>query len=103
MESAGWRSFYSLGSLEILDLPKVKSLSDPCTYNGKLQALILRNSEQVCGLANGGFAASSITKGTGYIYVPRALMDSYKTAYLWSNYANQFRAIEDYPEICGGE
>lgn len=38
-----------------------------------------------------------------YIYVPRLLVDSYKTANIWSTYANQFRAIEDYPEICGGE
>lgn len=39
----------------------------------------------------------------GYIYVPRALVDSYKSATNWSTFADQIRAIEDYPEICGGE
>lgn len=39
----------------------------------------------------------------GYIYVPSALVDSYKAATNWSTYASQIRAIEDYPEICGGE
>lgn len=46
---------------------------------------------------------SPIANGTGYIYVPRALIDDYKVATNWSTYADQFRAIEDYPEICGGE
>lgn len=38
----------------------------------------------------------------GYIYVPKALLDSYKTATNWVTYADQIRAIEDYPEITGG-
>jgi hypothetical protein len=32
----------------------------------------------------------------GYIYVPRALVDSYKSATNWTTYATQFRALEDY-------
>lgn len=36
----------------------------------------------------------------GYIYVPKALVENYKTATNWSVFANKFRAIEDYPEIC---
>ena len=37
-----------------------------------------------------------IMKGEGYIYVPRALVDSYKVATNWSSWATQFRALEDY-------
>lgn len=37
----------------------------------------------------------------GYIYVPAALIDEYKTATNWATFADQFRAIEDYPDICG--
>ena len=51
----------------------------------------------------GAFNMSPIASGTGYIYVPAALVDSYKAASNWSTYANQIRAIEDYPDICGGE
>ena len=36
----------------------------------------------------------------GYIYVPKALVEDYKTATNWSVFAEKFRAIEDYPEIC---
>lgn len=32
----------------------------------------------------------------GYFYVPKALVDSYKTATNWSSFADQFRALEDY-------
>ena len=49
------------------------------------------------------FTGTPIENGTGYIYVPSALVDSYKAATNWSTYAAQIRAIEDYPEICGGE
>lgn len=36
----------------------------------------------------------------GYIYVPKALIEDYKTATNWSVFEDKFRAIEDYPEIC---
>lgn len=43
-----------------------------------------------------------IEDGTGYIYVPSALVETYKTASNWVTYADQIRAIEDYPEITEG-
>ena len=42
------------------------------------------------------FQNTPIASGTGYIYVPASLIDSYKAADNWSTYANQFRALEDY-------
>lgn len=35
-------------------------------------------------------------------YVPTSLVEEYKSATNWSIYAEQIRAIEDYPEITGG-
>lgn len=65
------------------------------------ETLIIRTNS-VCTLVAGTiFNGSKIFSGTGYIYVPSSLVDSYKTATNWSTYANQFRAIEDYPDICG--
>ena len=67
-----------------------------------LQTLILRYTEAIVPLNNTtAFANSSIASGTGYVYVPKRLLNSYKTATNWSTYANQLRAIEDYPNICG--
>ena len=40
-------------------------------------------------------------KREGYIYVPRALLESYKTTTNWSYYADSFRAIEDYGGLEG--
>jgi hypothetical protein len=52
--------------------------------------------------SNNGALPPTITNGgTGYVYVPRSLVDSYKSATNWSVVADQIRAIEDYPDICG--
>lgn len=48
------------------------------------------------------FVNTPIENGTGYIYVPKALIEEYKVATNWVAHASQFRAIEDFPEICGG-
>lgn len=73
------------------------------SYCSTLEALILRKSDAICTLAvaTSAFIGSAIANGTGFIYVPAALIETYKTATNWVNYASQFRAIEDYPEICG--
>ncbi len=67
-----------------------------------LTALILRANELSSLTIGTAFNECGIANGTGYIYVPRALIEEYKVATNWVVYASQFRAIEDYPEICGG-
>jgi tRNA A37 threonylcarbamoyladenosine synthetase subunit TsaC/SUA5/YrdC len=57
----------------------------------------LRKTSAICTLSNAnGVSGSGIGKGTGYVYVPSALIETYKTATNWSTFANQFRALEDY-------
>lgn len=73
-----------------------------------LKSIILR-SETVCDLVNkNAFESCYHILGTknntynpngdkdGYFYVPRALVDGYKSATNWSTYSTQFRALEDY-------
>lgn len=68
-----------------------------------LVALILR-SETMCSLASvNALTNTPIASGTGYIYVPAAIIEEYKADSIWSTFANQFRAIEDYPDICEKE
>lgn len=68
-----------------------------------IETLILTNAKATTVLSEKNTLANTpIAKGTGYIYVPAALIDDYKTATNWTVYADQFRAIEDYPDICGG-
>lgn len=61
-----------------------------------LKALILSNTEQVCTASGTPFAASAIAGGTGYIYVPAALVDTYKAASGWSTYAEQIRSLDEF-------
>ena len=94
--------FYGCSKLTSLDFANVTSIDanafEACST---LETLILR-STTVCTLAaTSAFTSTKIASGTGYIYVPSLLLDAYKEATNWSKY--QFRTIEDYPEICGGE
>ena len=58
-------------------------------YCKLLDTLILRNSSRIVSLGNkNAFTGTPIEKGTGYIYVPAALIDEYKTATNWTTFAN---------------
>lgn len=96
-------TFWNCRSLTTLDFPLVTNIANRAFAScSSLTSLILR-SETLCTLENvNAFNNTPIKNGTGYIYVPAALIDSYKVDNTWSTFANQFRAIEDYPEICGG-
>lgn len=122
----GAYAFYQCSNLKTVTLPKLTTISTQTWYMcqtleradcgqlgnvsaqtfascAALKTLILRKTSDICTLSNAnGVSGSGIGKGTGYVYVPSALIDTYKTATNWSTYADQFRAIEDYPEICGG-
>ena len=95
-------TFYYCTALTKLDLHKATSIgTNVFNASSKFTTLIIR-TDSVCTLGGtNSFTGTKIASGTGYIYVPSALIDSYKTATNWSTYANQFRAIEDYPDICG--
>ena len=88
--------------IEILDLSAVTYINGPFEYCTSLVALIIRTPTVCTWGTNWGLPPTIMSTGTGYIYVPRALVDSYKAATNWSTYAAQIRAIEDYPEITGG-
>ena len=89
--------FYDCTKLVTVDAPSVTSISTYVFTNcSSLLSLVLR-SDTVCTLSNTNTLTSTpIASGTGYIYVPSALLDSYKAATNWSTYADQFRALEDY-------
>lgn len=93
-------AFQNCTSLEILDLSSNfysfgggAALSN-CTG---LKALIMRKADKIVTLGNkNNLTGSAIESGTGYIYVPRALVASYQSNTNWSIHATQFRALEDY-------
>lgn len=117
-------AFFFCKGLEQIELPSVKLLgNDVFSYASNLNKIVAQGNTTQIGtqcfnqtslitlvlsgstvptlLSSSAFSNTPIASGTGYIYVPRALIEDYKVATNWATYASQFRAIEDYPEICG--
>ncbi len=102
VNSVLWYTFQKCTSLAKADFSVLPKLGAEVFVDDPLTTLILRSST-LCELGNTNvFLRTPIASGTGYVYVPSALVDSYKAATNWSTYAAQIRAIEDYPDICGG-
>ena len=92
--------FSKCTALTTCEFDKQVSMTDLLFENcSNLEALILR-SETMCPISDtNAFNNSSIAAGTGYIYVPSALVDTYKSNDRWSVYAEQIRALEDYVDV----
>lgn len=95
IQHLGDYALYGCRALTYVDLWSVVSIDDYAFTYCPLTALILRPETLV---PSGAYPCGStpIKDGTGYIYVPKALVSSYKEAANWNRYANQFRALEDY-------
>lgn len=91
-------------ALEYADLGIVTNIPSWCLANcTALETVILRKSDGICTLkTTNALNSNKFTNGTAFVYVPAELVDTYKSATNWSTYAEQIRAIEDYPEITGG-
>lgn len=64
-----------------------------------LEALVMDQITAVPTLANtNAFQDTLIASGTGYIYVPDALVNQVKTATNWSTFAAQIKGISDLPQ-----
>lgn len=95
-------TFYSCANLTKIEFNRVGTIATNA-FNGctKLATLILRSDSLVTLSGTNALTGTKIAGSGGYIYVPSALVDSYKAATNWSTYENKIRAIEDYPDICG--
>jgi len=93
-------AFANCSSLKKADFLSCLSIGEGAFANcSALESLILR-AETVCAASASMFDGSKIAAGTSYVYVPAALVDAYKADSVWSAFAAQIRAIEDYPEVC---
>ena len=94
------RTFAGMANLKVVDLHKASRIGRYAFQNSSsFEALILRDTESLFSAAN----QDVLTTNTNYyVYVPAALLDSYKAASNWAVAPERFRAIEDYPDITGG-
>lgn len=89
--------FSTCPTLKKVDLTAVTNFGGMAFENcTALDTFILRSETLVPLGSTNIFTATPIINKAGYIYVPRALLENYKTATNWATYASQFRAIEDY-------
>lgn len=83
-------AFYDCTSLRNIDLPNVTNLAGNVFTGCSMENVYLRSKTMCsCSGALGFTSAGSLS-----IYVPESLIDSYKTATIWSNYASCFKTIE---------
>lgn len=95
LTSLGTNSFQGCSILETVDIGGTPSLSNGIFNScSALTTLILRGDRLVSLPNTNVFIGTPIAAGTGYIYVPAALVNTYKSAANWANYAGQIRAIE---------
>lgn len=96
------RTFFNSTALEKVDIHATNIAYHDFSGCSALATLILRRTDAICTWSSAnGLDNTPIKNGTGYVYVPSALLEEYKLATNWSSLSpEQFRAIEDYPEIC---
>lgn len=97
----GQNTFYSCDSLEIADFGVAGTINQAgFAYCSNLKTLILRKTDTICKLATAtnAFQGSAIANGTGYVYVPDELVEEYKVATNWSNYASQIKPLSELEE-----
>ena len=104
VETVGNSTFHDNGWITQLRLPSVKSIGvNNFQYTKENMIALILPGDTMCALTgtlawNNTFAV----EGKGHIYVPRALLSDtdatkdYRRATNWSQYAERFRALEDY-------
>ena len=94
LTSIGYYSFRNCSLLNNLVFPNITSIMNGAFQNCTSLTSLTIYTNSVCTLNNvDAFNDTPIASGTGYIYVPAELVDSYKAATNWSTYASQIVAI----------
>lgn len=90
------QSFNSCSKLEKVVVPMCEQIGGHALTASKLSCLVL-GGDKVCTLDNAAAIETNPMKnGTGFIYVPDNLVDSYKAATNWSTYASQIRPLSEW-------
>ena len=92
--------FRNCTAIETFYLPNLKTATGGAfAYCTSIKAIIIEQTDSVVTIgATNCFNGSSIANGTGFVYVPDSLVDSYKSATNWSTYADQIKPLSEYVE-----
>ena len=89
----GSSAFSLCFSLTSIELPNCYRIEYAAFRQTGLSNVTLPGSS-VCSISTSVFDVTPIASGTGYIYVPASLVDTYKTAQNWSVYSDQIFPID---------
>ena len=96
VEKVNSYSFGACTQLKHLNLPNCKSIGDYAFFSSRYLTTLVLGASTVCTLYNtSAFTSTPIASGTGFIYVPDDLVDSYKAATNWSTYAAQIKPMSE--------
>jgi hypothetical protein len=95
--NVGMYAFYDCKGLETVVLPNVISIAEYAMAQCSALLILSLSNSTVVTLENANaLSGTPLANGTGYIYVPSALVPEYQVATNWNTYATKFRALEDY-------
>lgn len=94
--SIGSSTFSDCTNLSIVNVPSCSYIGTSAFFKCVSLTSVYLGASVVCKLANSNaFTSTPIASGTGYVYVPASLVDSYKVDSVWSFFANQIVAMEE--------
>ena len=91
-------AFQGCSNLTTVDIGGQCSINGAFNGCSKMDALILRNTNNICTLtSSSALSGSKIATGFGGVYVPDTLLSTYKSASNWSAIADNIFPLSEYP------
>lgn len=91
------RQFNSCTSLTYADVGYIPRIMNAMFTNDSALTSVVLRYQGVVNFRTDAFTGTPIESGTGYIYVPDDLVDTYKSATGWSTHASQIKGISELP------
>lgn len=82
--------------LSNFDVSKVTNMRS-MFYNCNSLSKVIIDNQTVFDLKSNVFLETPINEGTGFIYVPDNMVETYKSATNWSTYADQIKGMSELP------
>ena len=95
----GKSAFRQCTKITSIDMPSVTSIDTYAFYNCTALAKVILRSETMCSLSDSNvFGSTPIAEGTGFIYVPDELVETYKLGTNWAIYSEQIKGLSELEE-----
>lgn len=99
LRASAFQSCASLKRAEFVNLTTFRGIAESSFKNcTSLETLVISGQTQCVLQSTSAFVNTPIASGTGFIYVPDNLVDSYKTATNWVTFASQIKPISELEE-----